>query len=441
MTMVQPLMQAPYGDANFEWIRCGRYAYVDKTRFIEALEKRGSRCLFLVRPDGFGKSLFIETLAAYYDKAAASDFESNFAGTYIGAHRTEKASELCVVQFDFSGISPEHFATDFIARVKRGFIDFCQRYEFGEGFAVLDREHASATALWADFLGAFERRFGSAGGKLCVLIDEFDHLADERLSGESEPAKRLAASVRLMQAFGAGIKAEVARGVVDRVYVTGVTSLAQGLVLATDCSFDPALSSMFGFTENELRDLIPQVLDLTKCGWRVEDVLTRLKAWYGGYCFNAEVGTMVCHASMCLYYLDFVQRNHREPDDLRDSAFSPDLTKLEKLGRPGSEDFVCRTIERALQGDVIDFPSGSLQVLNLKDPQALDEDGLLSIMVYLGCLTFVPGNRFALRIPNRATGIQFFEYCLKRIQGAARWRCAARTPPHLYEAAGLRLSL
>ncbi len=434
MTAAESLRRAPYGEASFPWLRSGPYAYVDKTPFIEVLESLGARCQLVVRPRRFGKSLFIATLAAYYDKAAAGDFEKNFAGTFIGAHRTEKASRLYVVQFDFSGISPEHFATDFIARVKRGLIDFSQRYEFGEGFAVLDREQASATALWSDFLGAFERRFGGVGGKLCVLVDEFDQLANERLSGEGESAKQLAASVRLMQAFCSGIKAEAARGVVDRVYVTGVTSLAQGLDLAVDVTLDPALSAMFGFTESELRDLIPQVLDLAKGGWRVEDVLTRLKAWYGGYCFNAESGATVCHASMCLYYLDFVQRNHREPDDLRDPAFLQDLTTLENLGRLGSEDFVRRTITRALRGGVIDFPSGSLRVLNLQDPQALDEDGLLSVMVSFGYLTFVPGNRFALRLPNRAVGIQFFEYYLKRILGAERWRYAARTQQQLYEA-------
>ncbi len=423
MTKVKSL--APYGDANFEWIRRGSYAYVDKTRFIEALEKYGSRCLFLVRPDGFGKSLFTETLAAYYDKAAASDFEPNFAGTYIEAHRTEKASGFHVVKFDFSGISPGHLTTDFVAKVKRGLGNFCQRYGFDEGCAVLDREHVSAPVLWTDFMQAFVRRFD---GKLCLLIDAYDQFANEMLAEDGEQFEKLTTKGSLVKAFYASIKAEMVQGTVERVFITGVTALPLGLDWAADCTLDSVFAEMYGFTESELRSLIPRLLDLSKHSQGEEEVLDRMKTWHAGYCFNADAGATVFNAAMCLYYLDFVQRNNREPDDMAATVFSHALMTLEAVFRRGSEDFIRQTLVRALQGENIDFPSGRLQLLNLNDHQALDEDGLLSALVYLGFLTFVPGNRFALRIPNRAVGVQFLEYYLKRIQGVVRWRCAARTP-------------
>ena len=437
MPVGESLKLAPYGEADFQTVRNGRYSYVDKTRFIEVLENLSSRFPFIVRPRRFGKTLFTETLAVYYDKAAAGDFEKNFAGTYIGAHRTAMANQFYVVKLDFSGISPENVTLDFIARVRRGFISFCQRYEFDDGFAVLDREYASATALWSDFMGAFIRQF--VGGKIYLIIDEYDQFANEMLSEDAEQFKKMTTKGGLLKAFYAGIKAEATQGAVGRVFITGVTSISldsmtSGFNITSNYTCDPAIAEMFGFTESELRGLIPRLLDLPKYGKSEEEVFAHMKAWYNGYCFNSDAGKTVFNASMCLYYLDFVQRNNREPDDMADPAFSQDLTKIEGIFRLGNEDFIRRTLVRALQGEVVDFPSGSLQVLNLNDHQALDEDGILSAMVYLGYLTFVPGNRFALRIPNRAVGIQFFEYYLKRILGAERWRYAARTQQQLYAA-------
>ncbi|MDR0762949.1 MAG: AAA family ATPase, partial [Bacteroidales bacterium] len=54
--------QIPYGISNFESIRRENYAYVDKTRFIEMIEKDPAKYAFLIRPRKFGKSLFLTVL-------------------------------------------------------------------------------------------------------------------------------------------------------------------------------------------------------------------------------------------------------------------------------------------------------------------------------------------------------------------------------------------
>ena len=47
---------------------------------------------------------------------------------------------------------------------------------------------------------------------------------------------------------------------------------------------------------------------------------------------------------------------------------------------------------------------------------------MLSALVYMGFLTFVPNNKNALVVPNRAIGIQFFEYFFKNVlQSADFW--------------------
>ncbi len=77
------LLNNPYGECSFSEIRQDGSAYVDKTGFIEKLERCGGKYPFIVRPRRFGKSLFTQTLAAYYDVSSVRDFDKNFKGTYI----------------------------------------------------------------------------------------------------------------------------------------------------------------------------------------------------------------------------------------------------------------------------------------------------------------------------------------------------------------------
>ena len=77
----QSLKKNPLGLADFRDLLRDDYAYADKTRFIEAIDKINFP--FIVRPRRFGKSMFTTMLQAYYDKAATDEFDSNFAGTYI----------------------------------------------------------------------------------------------------------------------------------------------------------------------------------------------------------------------------------------------------------------------------------------------------------------------------------------------------------------------
>ena len=67
----------PYGISDFQRFSSDDYYYVDKTRFIEEIEKAPS-FLFLIRPRRFGKSLWLNMLKLYYDIAARELFEELF---------------------------------------------------------------------------------------------------------------------------------------------------------------------------------------------------------------------------------------------------------------------------------------------------------------------------------------------------------------------------
>ncbi len=67
MSASYPLI--PYGWADFRAIRLENRLYVDKTRFVHALEDE--RYVFLIRPRRFGKSCWVSLLENYYDRNRA----------------------------------------------------------------------------------------------------------------------------------------------------------------------------------------------------------------------------------------------------------------------------------------------------------------------------------------------------------------------------------
>ncbi|MDR1270562.1 MAG: AAA family ATPase, partial [Planctomycetaceae bacterium] len=82
------IKRLPYGTSDFRSIRTENYAYVDKTCFIETLERESNKNHFFIRPRKFGKSLFFSMLSYYYDINYADQFERLFGDLYIGQHPT-----------------------------------------------------------------------------------------------------------------------------------------------------------------------------------------------------------------------------------------------------------------------------------------------------------------------------------------------------------------
>ena len=71
MTVKEEAKRIPYGMMNFVAVREDNCYYVDKTRFIEKVEK-ANKFFFFIRPRRFGKSLTMSMLHHYYDINAAN---------------------------------------------------------------------------------------------------------------------------------------------------------------------------------------------------------------------------------------------------------------------------------------------------------------------------------------------------------------------------------
>lgn len=413
------LKQAPYGEASFEALRELGYAYVDKTPYIAVLEKYNTRFPFIIRPRRFGKSLFANMLMAYYDKAAKPEFKKNFEGTWIGEHPTPLASQFLVLKFDFSGIDDgDNLIQNFIENVKSGLRKFRTRYLQGDSEmeALLEASYASPAVLLSRALDLIENRFKE---KIYLVIDEYDQFAQGILSDDPDQFREITSRQGFLKNFYTILKTQF-QSVIGRAFITGVTSISldsmtSGFNVATNITNVPNFAGMIGFTDEELRKLIPQVIDLNHCPVPADKIFSRMKELYDGYRFSTKSNVTVFNSSMCLYYLDYLSKNFEEPDVLLDPSFTPDLSKIEGILSLGSRNFVEKVVKDVLFDKPTRLETTLSSVINLQATDKLSDEDVLTVLVFMGFLTFAPNDKNRLICPNQAVKEQFFRFWFQRI--------------------------
>ena len=85
--VMQQEKRLPIGSQDFEDLRKNGFFYVDKTEYVFNLIK-DSKYFFLSRPRRFGKSLFLSTLAAYFEGK-----KELFQGLYLERAEEELARQ------------------------------------------------------------------------------------------------------------------------------------------------------------------------------------------------------------------------------------------------------------------------------------------------------------------------------------------------------------
>jgi len=158
---------------------------------------------------------------------------------------------------------------------------------------------------------------------------------------------------------------------------------------------------MFGFTEEEVRSLILQTINLKKDELCLDDVFNFMKNWYEGYRFSSESEETVFNPTQCLYFLSKLRMEEHFPEDLLDSNLGLDCARLEKILNLGDKSQIKEILQSALRGEAIPFRS-QLSNLNLNKQTIFSRNEILSILVTLGFLTYGKGERASLVIPNRA---------------------------------------
>lgn len=389
------LKKIPYGISNFRTIMEEGYIYVDKTRFIRILEDNPAPYIFFLRPRRFGKSLFVSLLQYYYDINERDNFSSLFSGTDIGNNPTPKHNSYYILYFNFSALtttSGDSLITSVKLRTEQSLVEFKRQYDLT---IPLDTSGSSADMLTSFFSGLPSEM----KGRVYVLIDEYDHFANELLSFNFDLFQETISRQGFIRKWYEALKIGT-QSFVGRIFATGVSpvtldSLTSGFNIADNITRLPACNEMMGFTEPEVKELVLETLPHNI--YSPELVLT-LRDYYNGYLFSEDAETRLFNSDMILYYLKSYLSRQKPPEKLLDMNIASDYGKIGRLMQIKSPEQNISVLQEVLSsGQVTSRLTDQFSM-----EKKFSEDDFKSLLFYLGLLTIrdnMPG-RVGLQIPN-----------------------------------------
>ena len=344
-------MKLPYGLADFPTLIRDGFTYVDRTPYLRTLEDIG-RALLFVRPRRFGKSLWLSTLATWWDLRFADDHERLFGHLAVGRGakdgstadgKTAQAHRYFVLRWNFSAIGTRGERG---ARSARELGKRLDEYLLGtlEAFQIRYADHLPRTVtIEQDPIRTLTKLLAvleDTPYRLCLLIDEYDNFANEIMMTDEDAYQRLLHADGPFKQLMKWVKLAMEGQGLERLFLTGVTpvvlsDLTSGLNICDNVSQASSLNALCGFTEMEVRALLEQLLDDLGPGIDLEEALDMLRTWYNGYRFTSPetvpggtVPAKVYNPTLALYFLNHLQREGRYPAQMLDTNLAADENKL-----------------------------------------------------------------------------------------------------------------
>ncbi|MDX2071806.1 MAG: AAA family ATPase [Haliscomenobacter sp.] len=408
------MINIPYGLSDFKSLRLENYFYQDRTLFIEQLEKWNSKYPVFLRPRRFGKSLFISTLHHYYGLEHKDLFLNLFGDLHIGQQPTALANTYLVLRFEFSRIdTTTHESTyqGFLKNVIEGTRTFLGAYH--EFFNAEDTrtilEQQSPEAVVKTIFGITKAR--NIPHKIYLLVDEYDHFANELLSFDMVRFKADVSRNGFVRKFYESLKTAAGEGIVDRIFITGVSpitldSLTSGFNISDNITLNPVFHDLMGFTHSEVEQMLHSSdIPLAK----IPTMLSDLMDWYNGYFFTTDVHDRLFNPDMVLYFLKEYNVLKKYPYEMLDSNIISDYRKVRKYFRIGADETErFELLEALVKEGYVDFPLTRLY--NIDAP--FTQEDFLSLLFYLGILTVQEprSSDWRFRIPNYVIKKLYFEY-------------------------------
>lgn len=409
------MKKLPYGISDYERIMENDYYYVDKTKYIEALENVSAPYIMFLRPRKFGKTLFTSVLENYYDVKKEDKFEKLFEETYIGKNPTRLKNSYYILRFNFSGINTKDEETTmqgFRDKVIEAVQKFINKYELD--FYI--NPDLSTEALLGSLFIAFENQRKEE--KLYVIIDEYDHFANELLGFRTDNFKNLVSKNGKVRKWYEILK-EGTESVVDRIFITGVApitldSMTSGFNIIFDLTQDRSFNEMMGFTAEELQTLMKEQNIPAK---EQKELLPIMKENYDGYKFSLKANERIYNSNMCLYFLNEYVKYKEIPEELVDVNIASDYSKIGNMLRLCKGENRLDIIEKTVSGEGI-----ATSIVQQFNPAVdFEEREMLSMLYYLGYLTIV-GEDIGdpvLKVPNQVIKDIYAEYFLKVLREEA----------------------
>ena len=411
-------LKMPYGISNYEKIINDGYYYVDKTMYIEKLENLPETNIMFLRPRKFGKTLFTSVLENYYDKNKKESFEKLYGNTYIGKNPTKLKNSYCILRFNFSGINTENEETTmkgFKEKVTISIEGFTKKY----GIEFYINPEQTVEGMTRSLIEAF--KIQKPQEKIYIIIDEYDHFANELLGFNTEQFRNLVSKNGKVRKWYEILK-EGTETVVDRIFITGVApitldSLTSGFNIGTDITQDEEFNEMIGFTEEELKEILKnQEISLKE----QEKIIPIMKENYDGYKFCLKAKNQIYNSNMCLYFLSRYIRLGEIPDKLIDTNIASDYSKIGKMLDLCKGENRLEILRKTVQGE----PIVNTIIEKFNPAIEFTENDMISMLYYLGYLT-ISGEDLGkpeLTIPNKVMKEIYANYFMQIMEEEANFK-------------------
>ena len=411
----------PYGMMNFVAVRRDDCYYVDKTRYIEEIE-RANKFFFFIRPRRFGKSLTMSMLQHYYDVNDADKFDMLYKGLYIGDHPTPEHNKYLVIYLNFAVVNAEldNYRRALDAHCNTAFGLFCDRYAEYLPDGMWERMKAECNGA-VEQLDFIYNRCAEVGQKIYLFIDEYDHFTNKILAepGCLDDYRSETHGTGYLRNFFDTIKAGTYSSI-ERVFVTGVSpvtmdDLTSGFNIGTNYTLNYEFNEMTGFTEQEVRDMLTYYTDFCNLhDYTIDELIEIMKPWYDNYCFAPEAygETTMYNSNMVLYFIDnYIRNRGRLPENMIEENIRLDYNKLRMLIRKDKEFAHDASIIQQLVEN--GFVAGELKT-GFPAEQIGDPDNFVSLLYYFGMVTIAGTHQGKTKfvIPNEVVREQLFRYLL-----------------------------
>ena len=410
----------PYGISDYACIIKENYYYVDKTRFIETVEA-SAPFLFLIRPRRFGKSLWLNTMKAYYDVNTANEFQELFGETYIGQNPTEEKNSYLILSFNFSSVDADlgSVKSSFEEHCSKSFDTFNDYYAqiLGEEYINLyPKNHPAESKI--EFITRFCQKKGLS---ICLFIDEYDNFTNTIISQHGERTyAEITHGSGFMRLFFNKIKAgttEVGASI-KKIFITGVSpvtldDVTSGFNIADNICSNPRFNAIIGFTEAEVITMLNYYQSEGLVNDPIENLLDVMREWYNNYCFaEKSVDQKMYNSDMALYFVKNYLESGTIPTVLIDNNIKIDYGKLRHLiilDKKINGNF--STIKRiAEEGEI-----RTMIVTSFPAEKLIAKENFVSLLYYFGILTIdrVERGSTILKVPNLAIRTVLFSYLVE----------------------------
>ena len=441
-------MKIPYGVADFYRLRSEGQLYVDRTDRIAVVEDLGESLLFL-RPRRFGKSLWLTTMAAYYDLRNASEHDRIFGGLAVGRDPTPSAHRYFVLEWDFSDIDPN---PPFGAGPRNRRLGAeVHRYLLSslEIFLARYRDHLpSPVELTGDAFTSLNRVLATVEQTpypLYILVDEYDNFANEVMVSDKDDYQDLVRSDGPFKRLFKWVKTSLKSRGLGRVFLTGVSPIVMsdvtsGMNVADNVYLDPELNTLCGFTDDEVRGLLERLHAETTASagvqapsWTVEGARAMLRDWYNGYRFapTVEASAAVYNPTLVLYFLKHFQRFGVYPRQMLDANLAADEGKLDYVAEVvAGQDMVFDLVreDKPLEVEVL---LDRFTLRDMLERSAQDASFLGSYLYYFGMVTLTgetSRRTWLLETPNEVVRGLYLERIRRNLLPLGADRTAVRKP-------------